>query len=279
MQSNLLEFVTIDRRSRVPFDQQIKESIKALILDQSFYYKTKLPNPAMLGMHLNVSEKITTTAYNQLEFERYIKKNANKEYTVSYFELTNYFFDRNVAIYDAIIALGLTPSIECVQKKVVTLDEETIISMGFDPNKKNKYFYINRLYLGDQKPIIIMENYLPLYIFPDIDVHFQGHEPLNAYIDEHYGIIANISQRRMKAVNLPAKIGSYLNERKNVASIQSTNHIYDKKNRLIDYGRSHTISSYYFQALISKSEMAEYMTQFSLENTRNNVQKDNNIDS
>ncbi len=43
MQSNLLEMITIDRRSTVDYDLQLKESIKALILDQSFYYHTVLP--------------------------------------------------------------------------------------------------------------------------------------------------------------------------------------------------------------------------------------------
>jgi hypothetical protein len=46
--------------------------------------------------------------------------------------LTNYFFDRNTAIYDAIIALGLTPSIECIEKSVVTLSEQDAHRLGFD---------------------------------------------------------------------------------------------------------------------------------------------------
>lgn len=262
MQFNLQELVTIDRRSTVPYDFQIKESIKALILDQTFYYKTSLPSPKVLAEHLKVSSKFTLSAYKELEFERYIKKDKKGFYAVSYFELTNYFFDRNTAIYDAIISLGMTPSIECVQKKVIRLDEKIITEMGFDPSKSKKYFYINRLYLGDMKPIIILENYLPLYIFKGINEKFVGDEPLNAYLEEIYNVKASISNRVMKAVNLTPKLATILNERKNVASIQSTNHIYDIDGRLFDYGRSHTISSYYIQALITKEEMNSYLSKF-----------------
>ena len=258
MPFNFLDLITIDRRSTVSYDQQIKESIKALILDQTFYYKNILPEPNELANHLNIDSKFALLAYKQLVLERYIKKNKNDDYNVSYFELTNYFFDRNVAIYDAIIALGLNPSIKCVEKKVVHLDKKTIKTMGFDMKEGLDYFYINRLYLGDLQPIMILENYLPLTIFPNIEKKFEGNEPLNAYIDSQYGIQASISKRTTKAVNLSAKLAKLLNERKNAASIQSTNRVYDKLDRLIDFGRSHTISSYYFQALITKDEMKSY---------------------
>lgn len=258
MRSNFLDVVTIDRRSAVSYDQQIKESIKALILDQTFYYQAKLPKPSRLAKHLNVDPKFTQIAYDNLVSERYIQKIEDGTYSVSFFELTNYFFDRNVAIYDAIIALGLSPAIECVEKKVVELDLETILFMGFDPEQDHKFFYINRIYTGDQQPIIILENFLPLSIFPGIDLNFQGNEPLNAYLDHHYGIRANLSNRTTQAVNLPSKLAFYLNERKNAASIQSTNRVYDQNKRLIDFGRSYTISSYYFQALITKDEMKSY---------------------
>lgn len=258
MQSNLFIYITIDRRSTVVYNEQIKESIKALILDQTFYYKTILPNPRMIATHLNIDYKFAKLAYDQLIQERYIRKIENDEYEVSYFELTNYFFDRNVAIYDAIIALGLTPSIKCVEKKVVNLSVEEQKYMGFDPNENHQYFYINRLYLGNLQPIMILENYLPMQIFPDIDKYFVGDEPLNAYLDQHYNIRAKLSHRTTQAVNLTATLAKYLNERKNASSICSTNRVYDQNKTLIDFGRSHTISSYYFQALISKNDIAEY---------------------
>lgn len=258
MLSNLLDLITIDRRSRIDYDTQLKENIKSLILDQTFYYQTKLPKIDHLAEHLNIEVKHIISSYDQLENERYIKKESDNDYIVTYFELTNYFFDRNVAVYDAINALGLSPSIKCIEKKVVKLLIDSIKQMGFNPEEDNRYFYINRLYLGDNQPIMVLENYLPLYIFKDIDANFQGYEPLDAYINEHYSLKAQVSKRTIKSVNLPDFLAKILNERKNAASIQSTNHIYDKYNRLIDFGQSHTICSYYFQALITKDEMNEY---------------------
>lgn len=255
MPFNYLELITIDRRSRVSFDIQIKERIKAFILDHTFYYKTSLPTPVELSKYLNIPEKKVEKAYAQLIEERYIKKDSNGVYNVSYFELTNYFFDRNTAVYDAIRTLGLTPSIKCVEKKVITLTKKEIEEIGFDTKKSNKYFYINRLYLGDKQPIMLLENYLPHYIFEGIDQEFVGDEPLDAYIKEKYNLYAKISKRHIKAVNLTKKTANYLNERPNAASIQSTNKVYDQLGRLIDYGCSYTISSYYFQTLVKRNDM------------------------
>lgn len=260
MQSNnLLDLITIDRRSTVDYDLQLKESIKALILDQSFYYHEDLPTPDKLAKHLNIDVSVVESTYSQLIVERYVKKRKTGNFQVSYFELTNYFFDRNTAVWDAIIALGLTPSIECLVKKIVKLSEEELLEKGFEPSKGNKFLFINRIYKGDNQPIMILENYLPLSVFPDINERLIGNEPLNNFLKTNYGIRAEISNRIIKSVNLTPRLAKLLNERKNAASIQSTNHIYDKYGRLIDFGQSHTISSYYFQALITKDEMKSYL--------------------
>jgi len=256
MRSNLMDAIFIDRRSTVSFTEQIKESIKALILDQTFYYQAVLPNPAHLAKHLHIDTKEVQSAYDELVDVRYIKKRANEDYEVAYFELTNYFFYRNVAIYDAIIALGMTPSIQCLEKKVVKLDNQKLLDMGFKSGEK--LLYINRIYKGNDVPIIILENYLPLSVFEDMDKRFIGTEPLNAYMQKEYGIYAKLSNRVTKAVNLTSSLALLLGERKHAASIQSTNKVYDQHDRLIDYGQSHTTSSYYFQALVSREEMNNY---------------------
>ncbi len=259
MRNHKIELISIDRRSSVSYDEQVKESIKALILDQTFYYQATLPHPQKLAKQLNISQDLTEKAYKSLVKENYIKLTEQQTYSVAYFELTNYFFYRNIAIYDAIIALGLTPSIECIERKVVELSDAELISMGFQP--KEKLFYINRIYKGNDKPIIILENFLPLSVFPGMPDKFHGTEPLNAYMDKEYHIRAKLSHRVTKAVNLTQKLAQYLGERKHAASIQSTNKVYDQYDRLIDYGQSHTTSSYYFQALVTREEMLSYYQQ------------------
>lgn len=242
------ELISIDRREKRPYDLQIRDRIKALILDQTFYYQDILPDPLELAASLSIDQELTLQAYKQLSKESFIKK-TEKGYEITYLELTNYFFDRNVAIYDAIIALGLTPSIECVSKKVVTLSDDAARRFGFETART--FLYINRIYKGNQRPLIILENYLPMNIFPDIDKALTGVEPLNAFIFEHYGLYAKDSHRVTKAVNLPERIAKHLNEPTGSPSISSTNHVYDQYKRLIDYGQSHSTSSYYFQSIIT----------------------------
>lgn len=245
--------ITIDRRSTVNYSVQIKENIKALILSQTFYYNSVLPSISSLSEQLNISEKLVNEAYKLLIKENYIKQEKEK-YIVSHIELTNYFFERNTSIYDAVITLGLEPSIKCLEKKVIRLSDQDAIKMGFEPNENKDYLYINRIYYGSSQPIIVLENYLPLWIFKDLDKNFNGDEPLNNYIGEHYGFKAHVSKRITKIVNLRKELAELLNERVNAASLQSTNHVFDKQGRMIDYGQSHSVSSYYFQALISCDE-------------------------
>jgi DNA-binding GntR family transcriptional regulator len=241
------ELISIDRRSKKPYDVQIKESIKALILDQTFYYQDLLPNPKDLASHLHMDFSIVDAAYKHLIKENHIKK-TDLGYEVAYLELTNYFFDRNTAIYDAIIALGLSPSIECVTRKIVELSKKEAESLGFYNTKK--FLYINRIYKGNQRPLIILENYLPMDIFPDIDQKLKGDEPLNAFLFATYGLYAMESHRVTKSVNLSPDVAKFLNEPAYAPSISSTNHVYDQHQRLIDFGRSFSISSYYFQSII-----------------------------
>jgi DNA-binding GntR family transcriptional regulator len=241
------ELISIDRREKRPYDMQIKDRIKALILDQTFYYQDILPESKDLAEMLLIDKEWVNSAYRHLVKESFIKK-TERGFEVTYLELTNYFFDRNTAIYDAIIALGLTPSIECIEKSVVTLSEQDAHRLGFDQSRT--FLRINRIYKGNNRPLIILENYLPMDIFPDFDKIFTGTEPLNAFILEHYGLYAKDSHRVTKAVNLPVHIAKHLNEQEGSPSISSTNHVYDQHHRLIDYGLSHSTSSYYFQSMI-----------------------------
>ncbi|MCK7487144.1 MAG: GntR family transcriptional regulator [Bacillus subtilis] len=242
------ELITIDRRSKRSYDIQIKESIKALILDHTFYYQDVLPSPLELATALHIDPSQVESAYQLLANENHIKATTNG-YEVSFLELTNYFFDRNTAIYDAILALGLTPSIECVERKVVELSKHEAQSYGFVDERR--FLYINRIYKGNGRPLIILENYLPIEIFPDINERFIDHLPLNEFLYDTYGIIAQESHRVTRAVNLTSSIAAHLNEPKGNPSVSSTNHVYDQSHRLIDFGRSHSISSYYFQSIIN----------------------------
>jgi GntR family transcriptional regulator len=248
MPESILQMISIDRRSKADYATQIKENIKGLILDKTFYYRTQLPAIKRLSTYLDIDQKYVQKAYKQLITERYIKQEQSS-YQVIYIELTNYFFERNTSIYDAVITLGLSPSIRCLEKKVVSLSKTEMNRMGFDPKQENKYLYINRIYYGDDQPIIILENYLPLYVFPKMDEIFLGDEPLNHFIGEQYGFKAYRSKRITKVVNLSETLANLLNERVNAASIQSTNQVFDEEGRMIDFGQSHSISSYYFQAL------------------------------
>ncbi|MCK5732532.1 MAG: GntR family transcriptional regulator [Tenericutes bacterium] len=259
MQSNILELITIDRRSTLEYNTQLKKSIKFLILNKTFYYRAALPTTKDLAEFLIIEEKLVKSAYNQLEKERYIHLGEDGQYSVSFFELNNHFFDRNTTIHEVIISLGLEPSIECAEKRIISLNIETAKQMGFDSDNSHEYLYINRIYFGDNQPIMILEHYLPLSIFPNIFEKFNEDEPLHQYLKEHYGV-ANITSRRViKSVNLNQKLAYLLNEAKNAPSIQSTNQVYDRFNRLIDYSRSHTISSYYFQTLITREEMEKHL--------------------
>lgn len=257
MLSNQMDLITIDKRSTVDYALQLKESLKSLIIDQAFYYHTILPKISELAIHLCIEESEVEAAYKQLEVEGYLKEDDYHQHYVSFIELTNYFFDRNTAVYDAIKSLGMSPSIECLVKEVVKLKDNQIIEMGFNPSDGSKFFHINRIYRGDNQPIMLLENYLPISVFPDICDKFVGTEPLNAFLKKTYGLRAEASNRSMKSVNLNVKQAKLLNERKNTASIKSTNHIYDRFGRLIDFGISYSVNSYYFQSLITRDELVE----------------------
>ncbi len=78
MQSNKVDLISIDRRSSVSIHEQIKESIKANILDQTFYYQSVLPSPNDLAKHLKVDLAQVIQAFNKLVEERFIKKNKDQ---------------------------------------------------------------------------------------------------------------------------------------------------------------------------------------------------------
>jgi DNA-binding transcriptional regulator YhcF (GntR family) len=68
------ELISIDRREKRPYDMQIKDRIKALILDQTFYYQDILPESKDLAEMLLIDKEWVNSAYRHLVKESFIKK-------------------------------------------------------------------------------------------------------------------------------------------------------------------------------------------------------------
>ena len=81
MRSDRFESISIDRRSSVSYDDQIKESIKALILDQTFYYQALLPTPQQLAKLLHVETELTEKAYKKLVKEGRVSFSQENSYS------------------------------------------------------------------------------------------------------------------------------------------------------------------------------------------------------
>ncbi len=107
------------------------------------------------------------------------------QYKVKFIEAPNNILLTFTSVFEGIRQLGLTPSIETLLMEVV--DAKSVKDCPCD-FQSEKLYHVQRLYLGNDKPVTYIDSYFSLAVFPDLDQKNFGNQPYYALFEEIYGI-------------------------------------------------------------------------------------------
>lgn len=244
MRNEFFNHIKIDRRASLSFDLQLANQIKTAILDRKFLFREIMPTSVELSAQYQIPLKDVEQAYNILLKENYLIKDIDVYYA-NQFDLTAGFFKQIVRIYDAIIELGLTPSIEVLDKKKITIDESLSQKSSF--NLGEQVFYFRRVYFGNGQPLIVYDGYLPLNRFNDIDHLLPDDAPVYRFLEDHYQEVIIASKRTISVSNLDKHLASLFKVMPNTAGYHVHAHAYNKKLECIEHSEAWSSHNYVFE--------------------------------
>jgi DNA-binding GntR family transcriptional regulator len=244
--------IRIDRRSSLPLYLQLSNAIKSLIVDRVFHYQEPLPTIDEVASLFEVDQDVVDKSYQQLVFENYVIFNDGS-YLAYQYDLTANFITELIKLYDAIKMMGLTPSVKTLAQTIVKVDQKFHQKSKF--KKGESLLYIRRIYYGNETPLIVLDTYIPLELFPNIETILTDEKPIYDVFAINYHRFVSQSKRLLAVVNLPKDLSSIFKVRTGTAGYFVTSLTYDQHHQQVDYTEGWSSNNYVFQTEVNLQEV------------------------
>jgi len=244
--------IRIDRRSSLPIYLQLSNAIKSLIVDRVFHYQEPLPAIDDVATLFELETSVVKKSYQQLVSDNYVILNEGI-YKAYQYDLTTNFITELIKLYDAIQMMGLTPSMKTFIQTIIKVDQKFHEKSHF--KKGESLLYMRRVYYGNETPLIVLDTYIPLELFPNIETILTDEKPIYDVFAHDYHRFVSQSKRLLAVVNLPKDLASIFNVRTGTAGYFVTSVTTDQNHKQVDYTEGWSSNNYVFQIEVNLQEV------------------------
>lgn len=237
----------IDRRRNDTVLEQLVSEMRNYTNIHHLTKDTEMPKLLDFAKNYELSETEAQEIYDTLEKEKIIVKKGNK-YFLIHFEIPSIFFDKINTILKVIELNGFIPSFKDLKISKVDAPESLLKIL---PDTQGKYLEFQRLYYGDEKPLIMTYLYYPLSKFKGLDKADLKNKQIWPYLIEKYGVILDHIKIRYRTAIIDKEMMSYLNTNTSLSNLLEST-IFDKDNELCEYIINYTISDSFYVRLETK---------------------------
>ena len=240
----------VNRRLLLSPEDQIVNDLKQRITNRELAHRYPIPSILEMATELHVEPEIVKKAYHRLMDEQLILLTEPNQYYVNFQSLPSTYYTKLFTIFEVIKDNHMTPVMETVHKEVIPSSH-----YPFSPNPwatNDKLLHMSRVYKGNGVPIVYLEAYFPLSLFPNIENLDFSRFALYRITDEFYEHPIARYRHRIHSLPLPAHAARYLNSEEGAASLSTIAHAYDAKNQLLYTSMDYAYSHYSYQQIIEK---------------------------
>jgi len=225
-----MNYIRINKFSKVPLYVQLYESIKAAIQSGQLKDKDKLPPEEVLAETFNISRPVIRQAYRALHEEGLIDRFQGRgSYVRKRIEFSNLIFKQNYN--QELRTHGFEPSSQIIN--IDTINKEDLPPFHFDLPDYPNYYVLKRIRKADQTPLYFESFFLPPSLFVDLEKHITDDFSITRTITEIYGYRNLTSECLLSAVNLDDSIAQLLEVESESAAIKFDLIHHDANGKLI----------------------------------------------
>ena len=226
---------TVDRRSKTPLDIQVTRLIRTAIFSDA--YGNRLPDRFELMESFDIDDATLDKVLERLTKSRLIAPEPDGHYGINLFKSTILMDKRVISLEEHITRIGRKFSSKDVLMKTLDADD-TLVQHGFKKNEKVVYF--RRVYFADDVPVSLMDVYLPLALYPDLQSVLPQYNGFYRMISEYYGFKIGVSHRIYSARTLTKEMAELLNYAPGSACFHSAIETHAKTGELLEYSLQYT---------------------------------------
>jgi len=207
--------------SNIPLYHQLKNIIKAQIITGAIQPGDKIPSESELGERYGVSRITVRQAINSLVQEGYLYRKQGVGTFVTSLKLRRRL-PRLYSFTEDMRELGLEPSSQVLEQKVVEADEEMAEILKLPPGDKR----VNRLVrvrLANGEPILLERTFIPYYLCPDLTTEDLERGSLYSLLREKYNLlldhayetyeVGKVRKEEAKVLKCPSGFPAFVIER------------------------------------------------------------------
>ncbi len=224
--------LNIDRRKKVDVPTQLVDSMKEFISSKQQFVDKKMWGIDEFAEHYDISMDQAEWVYQQL-LESNLIHQEKDAYFIEDFEIPVISFNKMNSIKELIYLNNMKVSVKDLSHEIVKCPSE--LSEIFMSDTKS-FLKVNRLYYGNNKPMIHTVYYYDLSQFPNLDKKYKEGVELSDVLLNDYNASKDSSKLRFKGKML-SKEEMKLFETQNPLSNYLESFIYQADHSLFEYSQ------------------------------------------
>jgi len=199
----------IDRESPVPYYYQLYEILRGAIEEGYWPPGSQLMTEAELCEYYGVSRATVRQTLAQLLSEGLIRKERGRGTFVAEPKIRERLAERLTGFYDDMVAQGLKPQTRVLRSGVVPASQSVGTLLGIPAG--TPVVHLERLRMVSDEPILLVENYIPHELCPDLLEQDLENQSLYGVLARKYGLRPARGRRLIEAVAATARDAELLN--------------------------------------------------------------------
>lgn len=231
-----MNYIMIDRYLPTPLYAQLKSSILKALHEGLIAPGDRLPTEDELCERFGISRPVIRQAYSELISEGVIVRVKSKGSFIREKEIQSHFFQSLTSIEDELRRGGMVPQTQVITKDVILFDPKIYEMMKLDSSEK--VFHVRLLYKGSDRPMALVDTYIPLRFFPGIENADFETRPLYQIFESDYNRYVIQARRTVAAIIVSDNSASLLNIAKGSAIHEVKTLATDIHDQILEYSRA-----------------------------------------
>ncbi len=234
-----MKYISLFKSSSTPLYAQLKDSIKQAIKNGQLKPNDKLPTEEELWEEFRISRPVVRQSYKELLDENYIIRFKSRGTFVKEQEIKSTFFSEFSDIEIDLENMGLSPSVVCLSKEVLSNNEhDLLIHEQLDSKQVLK---VKLVYYSSDLPIVLKESYYPLDLIQGLqNINFEN-SPIYNTLETKFNIWLSHIKKVVDAQIIPDELTDTLKTESGHAIHFVESLAYDDRDRVVEIAHSYYI--------------------------------------
>lgn len=234
---NQLKGLYLDKSSAMPLYEQLRQGLLNAITSGQLPTGSKMPTEEELCSGLGISRPVARQAYNALIEAGYVERMRGRGTFVRTPDNRGRFIDNQFSFAKEMSIFGLEHYTVSLQKEWASYSPEMFGQLELDQN--DRCLHITRMRYVQQKPYVLVENYIPEKLFPGIDQYDFERRSLYDVFEKEYRLRVVRSHRTMAARVATAEQAELFGTQRGAPIMYVENVVYDQHDRPIDLSKEY----------------------------------------